>query len=147
MGKFNESVEPKTLYNFINCVLENVLIRMKYLLAACFLLFSPSLTIAGKADVVDARSECNEQLVCRFTVTVQHADEGWDHYANAWEVLSLEGEVLGVRVLAHPHVHEQPFTRSLANVNISKGTKQVRIRAKDSAHGFGGKEIIINLSP
>ncbi len=108
-------------------------------------LFSPSLSLAGKADIIDAQASCRGNLVCQFTVTVQHADEGWEHYADGWEVLSMDGKVLGTRKLAHPHVHEQPFTRSLSNINIPQNTKQVRIRARDSVHENGGKEMVIDL--
>jgi len=100
---------------------------------------------AGTTDVVKAKVSCQSDSTCRFTVTLRHADTGWDHYADRWEVLSLEGEELGTRILLHPHVHEQPFTRSLAGVRIPPSTKQVRIRARDSVHGYGGKEIIVDL--
>ncbi len=49
----------------------------------------------------------------RFDVTLSHPDTGWDHYSDDWHVEGARGEVLGLRVLAHPHVTEQPFTRSL----------------------------------
>lgn len=101
--------------------------------------------MAGKADIIDAQASCRGNLVCQFTVTVQHADEGWEHYADGWEVLSMDGKVLGTRKRAHPHVHEQPFTRSLSNINIPQNTKQVRIRARDSVHENGGKEMVIDL--
>jgi hypothetical protein len=44
---------------------------------------------------------------------VRHEDVGWQHYADRWEVLASGGEVLATRVLAHPHVDEQPFVRNL----------------------------------
>jgi hypothetical protein len=47
--------------------------------------------------------------VYRFSVTVRHADEGWDHYADRWEVLTSDGTLLATRTLYHPHVNEQPF--------------------------------------
>ena len=51
--------------------------------------------------------------VWRFDVTVRHNDEGWDHYADAWQVIDPgSGDILGERILAHPHDNEQPFTRS-----------------------------------
>ncbi len=109
------------------------------------LLFSPSLSWAGKANVIAGQARCDVGLVCQFTVTVQHADEGWEHYADLWEVLSMNGKVLGTRKLVHPHLHEQPFTRSLSHLKIPPGTKQVRIRARDSVHGNGGKEMVIDL--
>lgn len=73
----------------------------------------------------------------RFEVTVRHADTGWDHYADAWEVLAPDGTRLGLRELLHPHVDEQPFTRSLSGVAIPDGIGTVRIRARDSVHGWG----------
>jgi len=80
-----------------------------------------------------------------FTVTVRHADNGWDHYANRWEVLSPEGEVLATRVLLHPHDHEQPFTRSLSDVKIQAGVQTVTVRAHDLKHGWGGKTVTVKL--
>ena len=70
----------------------------------------------------------------QISVTLLHADTGWDHYANRWDVLDEDGNVLGTRVLAHPHVNEQPFTRSLT-VEIPSGVTKVTIVAADSVHG------------
>jgi len=50
----------------------------------------------------------------RIDVTLVHPDTGWDHYADGWRVEDADGNVLGLRVLGHPHVNEQPFTRSLS---------------------------------
>jgi hypothetical protein len=93
--------------------------------------------------VVDVAATCAER--CRFDVTVRHADSGWQHYADQWDVLALDGTVLGSRVLLHPHVNEQPFTRSLGNVQIPSGIDRVVIRARDSLHGWGGREIEVTL--
>jgi len=73
-------------------------------------------------------------------------DTGWDHYADSWEILNPEGEVLTTRVLMHPHVNEQPFTRSLSGVPIPKGFHEVTVRGHDSVHGYGGKEIKVMIS-
>lgn len=100
---------------------------------------------AGEADVVDARAEAQPGGQFSFRVTVRHADSGWEHYANAWEVLTPDGELLARRVLYHPHVDEQPFTRSLSGVTIPARISQVRIRAADSVHEFGGIEILVDL--
>ncbi len=102
-------------------------------------------TQAGEADVISARASCDESNTCSFSVTVKHDDQGWDHYANQWQVLSMGGEVLGTRGLHHPHEHEQPFTRSLSGIKIPTGIKQVRIRARDSVHDYGGKEFTIDI--
>jgi hypothetical protein len=100
---------------------------------------------AGEADVIAATAECDAQRICSFSVTVRHADTGWDHYANAWQVSSESGEVLATRVLSHPHVEEQPFTRQLAGVPIPVGVRRVWIRARDSVHDVGGAEVVIEL--
>jgi hypothetical protein len=122
--------------------------RCKFkLFAAISFALMPASVCAGTADVTNANVTCQSNSTCQFTVTLRHADKGWDHYANRWEVLSLEGEVLGTRILYHPHVNEQPFTRSLGGVRIPPETKQVRVRARDSVHGYGGKEIIVDLPP
>ena len=96
---------------------------------------------AGEADVVAAEATCDANAVCRFSVTVRHADEGWDHFADRWEVLTESGEILATRVLRHPHVSEQPFTRHLAGVEVPEEIRRVRIRAHDSVHGYGGKTV------
>jgi len=99
---------------------------------------------AGPADVVAAAAHCKASL-CDFRVTVRHADEGWKHYANAWEVIAPDGSILATRVLRHPHVDEQPFTRELKGVRLPAGITSVRIRARDSLHGFGGEEAVVEL--
>lgn len=100
---------------------------------------------AGEADVVDARAVASEPGIWRFEVTVAHGDEGWDHYADRWEVVGPDGAVLGVRELAHPHVTEQPFTRSLSGVEIPSEVDVVTVRARDSVHGYGGAEVRVAL--
>ncbi len=115
-------------------------------LLAVLILFCTAATVsAGEADVVSARVEKTGQDTYRFDVTVQHADEGWNHYADRWEVLGPDGEVLARRVLLHPHVDEQPFTRSLRGVKISPGITEVTVRAHDSVHGYGGAEVRVSL--
>jgi len=95
--------------------------------------------LAGEADVVNARLTATGNGTYRIEVTVAHADAGWKHYADRWEVLSPDGEIIGVRELAHPHDNEQPFTRSLAGVHIPLAVDEVLLRARDSVHGHGGK--------
>jgi hypothetical protein len=52
---------------------------------------------------------------------------------------------LGTRVLYHPHVDEQPFTRSLGGVRIPAEVTSVILRAHDSVHGAGGREVVVEL--
>jgi hypothetical protein len=98
----------------------------------------------GPADVVSAKASCSGET-CAFVVTVRHADEGWKHYADAWQVLAPDGTVLATRVLRHPHVAEQPFTRGMRGVRVPAGLDRVRIRARDSVHGLGGHEVEVTL--
>ena len=99
----------------------------------------------GKADVEKVTAKKGADGLYTFNVTVRHADEGWEHYANRWDVVAPDGTVLGTRVLLHPHVDEQPFTRSLRGVEIPEGVKSVVIRANDSVHKLGGVEVTVEL--
>jgi uncharacterized protein YijF (DUF1287 family) len=107
----------------------------------------PGIASGGEADVVAVEASRAPDGSWRFDVTLRHADSGWDHYADKWEVLSPDSKVLGRRVLAHPHVNEQPFTRSLSGVKIPESIARVRVRAHDSVHGYGGKEVTLELEP
>ncbi|MCF6234268.1 MAG: hypothetical protein L3J36_14385 [Rhodobacteraceae bacterium] len=82
----------------------------------------------------------------RFDVTLSHPDTGWDHYADGWRVLDMDGNELGLRVLVHPHVTEQPFTRSLGGVIIPVGTKQVQIQSRCLVDGWSThtKTVLLN---
>lgn len=80
-----------------------------------------------------------------FSVTLSHAETGWDDYADGWRVETEAGEVLGTRVLAHPHVNEQPFTRSLSGVVVPDGISTVWIRAKTLGDGWGQDRFPLDL--
>jgi len=99
---------------------------------------------AGEVDVVGAKVTKSGDGVYRFDVSLKHADAGWDHYANRWDVLDPEGNKLGERILAHPHENEQPFTRS-ATVKIPASVREVIIRGHDSQHGLGGAEMRVTI--
>lgn len=109
------------------------------------LVFISNILLANEASILKAKVSCNNQNTCSFDVTVKHNDTGWEHYVNAYEILSEERVLIAKRVLHHPHVNEQPFTRSISNVKVPKESKFVIIRAHDSVHKFGGKELIVNI--
>ena len=120
--------------------------RFKAVLAAAVLLpLAGSPALAGGADVSAVDILKSGDRVYRFTVTVRHADEGWDHYADAFVIESMDGEELARRTLHHPHVEEQPFTRSLSNVTIPAQYDTVTVRAHDSVHGFTGRASTVIL--
>ena len=116
--------------------------KIMLLLWTSLLLITPAL--AGEVDVIDVKMKKQDSSY-RFDVTLRHDDTGWDHYANRWEVLTPGGKVLATRVLAHPHVNEQPFTRSLAGVEIPAGVSSVEVRGHDSVHAYGGKTLTFNI--
>ena len=100
----------------------------------CFLFgltatFMSSYAYAGEADVLDVKVDPLGNEKYRFHVTVEHTDDGWDHYANRWQVVGPGGEVLGTRKLTHPHVEEMPFTRSHV-ITVPDGILQVTVRAR-----------------
>ena len=101
--------------------------------------------MAGEADVVDVSVSEQSDGVFRFDVTVAHADTGWEHYADRWEVVAPDGTILGTRTLLHPHENEQPFTRSLSGVVVPPDIDTVTVRAHDSVHGLGGAEMTVTL--
>jgi len=101
--------------------------------------------VAGEADVVEAKAAREGDGTWRFDVTVRHADTGWDHYADRWQVETPDGRVLGTRVLLHPHETEQPFTRALGGVVVPDEVAEVVIRAHDSVHGDGGAVFRLKL--
>ena len=116
--------------------------RLRSALAAAMFAV-PSIVMAGEADVVAVEIVRDDAGRFTFDVTVRHDDEGWDHYADAWEILATDGTVLGTRILLHPHETEQPFTRSLAGVAIPESVREVTVRARDKVHDVGGREITV----
>lgn len=71
-----------------------------------------------------------------FSVTVSSPDSGCEHYADWWEVLTVEGQLLYRRVLLHSHVGEQPFSRTGGPLNI-KADEVVLVRAHMNDSGYG----------
>lgn len=100
---------------------------------------------AGGADVIDASAVPESGGRYTVSATIKHSDEGWEHYVDRFEVLSADGKLIGARYLGHPHVDEQPFSRSATSVKVPKGAREIRIRAHDNVHGFNGKEFVLKL--
>ena len=79
----------------------------------------------------------------RVSVTLRHGDTGWDDYADGWRIEAPDGRVLGFRELLHPHVNEQPFTRSLGGVVIPEDLSEVRVRARTNTDGWGDETVSV----
>jgi hypothetical protein len=107
----------------------------------------------GNADVLYVKAVEAADGPWTFHVTVRHPDTGWDDYADGWDVLTPDGAVLKpdpdspfTRLLLHPHVNEQPFTRSQSGIVIPPDVTQVRVRAHDLVDGYGGREVPVDLA-
>ncbi len=118
--------------------------RLRGSFLAGALLFT-SAAWAGEADVVGAKVHKAPDGSYSFDVTVRSNDRGWDYFADAFEVLTPDGKVLGRRVLLHPHENEQPFTRDLYGVKVPQGVERVVIRARHKPKGYDGKTLTVDL--
>jgi hypothetical protein len=107
----------------------------------------------ANADVLQVRSVREDDGTWTFDVTVSHPDTSWEDYADGWDVVTEEGVVLKAnsddpftRLLLHPHIEEQPFTRSQSGIIVPPGTVRLTVRAHDIVDGFGGDEVVVDLS-
>lgn len=117
---------------------------MKSLIAfMLFILTQPALADAPEIQQVTTTRTGD---TWRIDVTLSHPDTGWDHYADGWRVLDMQGKELGLRVLAHPHVNEQPFTRSLGGISIPEGTKMIIIQSRCLVDGWNSKTVQVPLN-
>lgn len=112
------------------------------ILAAFLLATGPAFAEAPVVVAAEARPGGSGWTVA---VTLRHPDTGWDHFASGWEVLAPDGTRLGYRELAHPHVDEQPFTRSLAGVEIPDGLDHILIRPRCTLDGWVASPTRVDL--
>ena len=84
-----------------------------------------SVEVAGRANAY------------QFSVKVASPDTGCERYADWWEVVTEDGQLVYRRILAHSHSGEQPFTRSGGPVDIAPDAV-VWVRAHMHPGGYGG---------
>ena len=89
-----------------------------------------------RADVQDVTVR-GKSGVYTFAVTLKSTETGCKQYADWWEVLSEEGELLYRRILVHSHPDTQPFTRSGGKVAI-KSSDVVYVRGHMNKVGYVG---------
>lgn len=111
-----------------------------------FVLALPAHVRADAPEVMKAEAQRNG-MGWRIDVTLAHPDTGWDHYADGWRVEDKAGNTLAYRELMHPHVEEQPFTRSLFNVMLPDGMKEIWIRPRCNTDGWSETRYNLRLSP
>jgi hypothetical protein len=119
-------------------------VRKFALVISVYTLGGLSAVVAGEVQIVNVKAE-KQRAGWVFNVTLQHGDTGWDHYADAWRVVTEAGKELGTRTLYHPHVDEQPFTRSLGDVTIPADVSVVYIEAHDKVHGWSKQRYPVKL--
>ena len=107
----------------------------------------------ANADVTFVRAISTGEESWTFHVTVDHPDTGWEDYADGWDVVLPDGTIVKpdetspfTRLLTHPHETERPFTRSQSNIIIPASITSVTVRAHDLVAGFGGKEVVVDLT-
>ena len=109
------------------------------------LLVSSTSVQAGDVEIKSVYLEARDGS-WHADVTLLHADTGWEHYADAWRLVDEDGKLIGTRVLYHPHVNEQPFTRSLGNITIPADKNIIYIEAHDKVHGWSKQRVKVDLT-
>lgn len=100
--------------------------------------------MADDAEIMSAEANGSDGA-WSVSVTLRHNDTGWDNYADGWRVVLSDGTVLGTRELLHPHVGEQPFTRSLSGIAIPAETTEVFVEARTNTDGWGTARLALPL--
>jgi hypothetical protein len=95
--------------------------------------------VDGVPRVIDVHAVAGGDGTYRFDVTISSPYDRPEKYADAWRVVGSDGEVYGVRELAHDHAGEQPFTRSLDDVAVPAGVTTVVVEARDLIDGWSGE--------
>ena len=70
-----------------------------------------------------------------FEVTIKSPDTGCAQYADWWEVIDLDGQLIHRKTLDHSHVTEQPFTRPGENIELA-ANKEVYVRMHMNNSGY-----------
>lgn len=80
----------------------------------------------------------------RFNVTLSSPYDTPERYADAWRVLDDQDNELGIRILAHDHASEQPFTRS-QTIELPDQKSPVFVEGRDQVNGWSGQRFEVNL--
>jgi len=93
-----------------------------------------------EANVTNVSYDSSSNIM---SVTLLHDDDNETGYADWWQVETLNGTLIGKRILTHRHSSEE-FTRSLS-VEFDEEQQYVVVRGHDQDHGYGGQVIIYHL--
>ena len=121
-------------------------IRIVRLAALMFLFgFGSASVFANDVQIIGADFQESGNGRWIVNVGLLHEDSGWDHYADIWRLVDEEGNVLGERVLLHPHEDEQPFIRS-EEIRIPAGLEVVYVEAHDIVHGWTPNRLKVDMT-
>ena len=95
-------------------------------------------------EVLEAKANSMSGDKWIFDVTVSSTYDSPQRYADAWRVLDDQGNELGIRILAHDHAAEQPFTRS-GVISIPNQTSPVFVEGRDQKNGWSGQRFEVSL--
>ncbi len=124
----------------------NILKITNVILAILLFLVAFNPAHAGDVKILAADFSKTDDNEWSVNITLKHDDTGWEHYADNWRVVDSEGNILGDRMLYHPHVDEQPFTRGLSNLTVPEGITTVYIEAHDKVHGWTPNKLKVDLN-
>lgn len=119
----------------------NILLRTIFLL----MLSATSAVFAGEVKILTADFKHTGDQTWNVSVTLKHADSSWDHYADDWRIVDTGGKIIADRVLAHPHIDEQPFTRSQGQIRLPT-SDMIYIEAHDKRHGWAPQRLPVDMS-
>lgn len=109
------------------------------------------------AKIVSVTTSGNENSYT-FSVGIESLDTGCNQYANWWEVITEDGNLIYRRILGHSHVNEQPFIRSGGSVTITNNQivivrmhmnntgYSIKIYKGSVANGFSAFEVEENFA-
>lgn len=103
------------------------------------------LTSLDYAQIEDVKAVQSKDKTWCFEVQIKHNDQGWNHYANGWQVYDLEGDIISGIIIGHPHDKKQPFIRRHCNIKIKPDVPKVVVKTRCNVHGFGGRAIVLDM--
>ena len=102
--------------------------------------------LANDVEILGAEFSQDRDGTWTVSVVLLHEDNGWDHYADRWRLVDPEGNVLGERVLLHPHDDEQPFARLESGIKIASELATIYIEAHDLVHGWTPNRMAVDMT-
>ncbi|MEM8951289.1 MAG: hypothetical protein AAGC99_18375 [Pseudomonadota bacterium] len=97
------------------------------------------------ADVKIKRDSPNQPGIYHIKVTIEHEDQSWNDYIEAWEIYGPDGQVLGVRPFFEPELEREQTISALSGVVIPEDIRTVTIRARNYPKGLEGEPVEVSL--